>query len=114
MGATKCACKGSSCLWTLGKKPVDDLFCIKRNMCEHPKHYLTKLPSSLHDKIVCDAEAQHGGLFLEAETSCRFNCGKVTAKVAGGITCQCESDGFCNWYTDIERRPKVLKSTQAI
>lgn len=26
--ATKCACKGSSCLWTLGKKPVDDLFCI--------------------------------------------------------------------------------------
>lgn len=45
-------------------------------MCEHPKHYLKKLPSSLHDKIVCDAEAQHGGLFLEAGTTCRFNCSK--------------------------------------
>merc|ERR1711935_588498 len=28
--ATKCACKGTSCLWAVGKKPVSDLFCISK------------------------------------------------------------------------------------
>jgi len=112
--ATKCACKGTSCLWAVGKKPVSDLFCIKRDMCEHPKHYLSKISTAMGNSIVCDTDAQHGGFFFQAGTTCRFNCSKVTAKVANGMTCQCDGDGYCNWFTDMAKKPKLLKGTQAL
>ena len=51
---------------------------LERNMCEHPKHYLSKISSKVGDTIVCDTTAQGGGFFFQAGTTCSFNCkGKI-------------------------------------
>ena len=49
---------------------------LERNMCEHPKHYLSKISSKVGDTIVCDTTAQGGGFFFQAGTTCSFNCSK--------------------------------------
>ena len=52
--------------------------CLERNMCEHPKHYLTKVSKNVMDTVVCDTSAVDNGLFFNPGTTCRFGCDKGT------------------------------------
>ena len=68
-------------------------------MCEHPKHYLSKISTAVGNSIVCDTDAQQGGFFFQAGTTCRFNCSKgwqtwINLKMDGWMAwlyCKCDN-----------------------